>query len=361
MPRQLLADSNFNTYEIQNAVVQVLATAPTTTKAGLIYFDSGLDAFRIRNAADTGWIDLQNFVVVSTDANNDITAGTDGGAFVDVSAEETTTMLSQAVATGIITYTDEDGGTQTAIVVSTDLNNDVSVGTDGGAFVDVSALETLTSLTAGTTAAAALTYNDEGGTANVINLTNAIQDGETTTTLTYNAGTTTLTYTDEDGVAFNIDLSALAADIFVNGGSFNAATTTLTLSDNDGGTADVTIDLSTLRSVVTPNLASGSWSHNDGNGTVQTIVSTSADANNQLTIGSDGGSFLAASKYKETFSTVGGTPFVITHNLNETRPLFQLYFTADGQAVEACVQSTGANTLEVTTSDNQNLDITVCR
>lgn len=48
-----------------------------------------------------------------------------------------------------------------------------------------------------------------------------------------------------------IDLSEFTTDIFVNGASFNAATSTLTLVDNDTGTADLTIDLSTLLGVST--------------------------------------------------------------------------------------------------------------
>lgn len=71
-------------------------------------------------------------------------------------------------------------------------------------------------------------------------------------TFAYSTVTNVLTITPPGGPAQNIDLTqSAAADIFVNGGSFNAATSTLTLTDNDGGTPDVTIDLSTLLGVST--------------------------------------------------------------------------------------------------------------
>lgn len=76
---------------------------------------------------------------------------------------------------------------------------------------------------------------------------------ETTTSLTYSSTTKVLSYTNEDGVVVDIDLSALAVDIFVNGATYNASTMTLTLTDNSGTSPDITIDLSELKRVVTAN------------------------------------------------------------------------------------------------------------
>ncbi|MBT8299242.1 MAG: hypothetical protein KJO52_12985, partial [Maribacter sp.] len=47
---------------------------------------------------------------------------------------ETTTSLSQNTTTGVITYTNEASSPQTANVVSTDANNSIKVGLDGGAY-----------------------------------------------------------------------------------------------------------------------------------------------------------------------------------------------------------------------------------
>jgi len=89
------------------------------------------------------------------------------------------------------------------------------------------------------------------GVAAAVDLTALVQAVETLTSMSYNALTKVLTYTDEDGVAQVLDLSTLATDIFVNGGNYNAATGVLTLTDNDGGTGDVTINLQDLKIVVT--------------------------------------------------------------------------------------------------------------
>lgn len=48
--------------------------------------------------------------------------------------KETITNISQNATTGVITYTKEDATTATANVVSTNANNVISVGTDGGAY-----------------------------------------------------------------------------------------------------------------------------------------------------------------------------------------------------------------------------------
>src|SRR5690606_34970733 len=51
-----------------------------------------------------------------------------------VETNETVTTLDQDNTTGVITYTDEEGGASTANVVSTDAGNEITVGADGGAF-----------------------------------------------------------------------------------------------------------------------------------------------------------------------------------------------------------------------------------
>ena len=50
--------------------------------------------------------------------------------------DNTTTNLAQATATGVITYTNEEGTDQTANVVGAETNNSISVGANGGAFYE---------------------------------------------------------------------------------------------------------------------------------------------------------------------------------------------------------------------------------
>ncbi len=47
---------------------------------------------------------------------------------------ETNTSLSQNTTTGVITYTNEASSPQTANVVSSDANNSIKIGLDGGAY-----------------------------------------------------------------------------------------------------------------------------------------------------------------------------------------------------------------------------------
>jgi len=57
-----------------------------------------------------------------------------GGGSVTIPSE-TPTSLSQDVGTGIITYTNENSSSLTANVVSADVDNQIILGTDGGAYV----------------------------------------------------------------------------------------------------------------------------------------------------------------------------------------------------------------------------------
>jgi hypothetical protein len=54
-----------------------------------------------------------------------------------VNINETVTSLSQNTTTGVISYTDEDGGApETANVVAAEANNSITVGANGGAFFE---------------------------------------------------------------------------------------------------------------------------------------------------------------------------------------------------------------------------------
>lgn len=228
---------------------------PATTDPDAIFYDGSA---WVALSADAFWCAIIKRVlacVISSAAGNDITIGPDGGLLLDVQAAETTTALSGNVATSAFTYTNEDGVVVSLMRVSAQAGNDIIAGADGGAYLDV-------------------------------------QAAETTTTLTYNSTTKVLTYTNEDGVVQNVDLAALATDIYVNGGTFNSATMTLTLTDNDAGTPPITIPLGSLASQVTVNNATSEVTHTSGSGTVTPFRRVSADSNNLVGIGSDGGAYI---------------------------------------------------------------------
>src|SRR5690606_16000219 len=63
-----------------------------------------------------------------------------------VAANETVTTMVQDDATGVITYTPENGPVTTAQIVSADAGNELKVGTDGGAYYK--AVNTVASISA---------------------------------------------------------------------------------------------------------------------------------------------------------------------------------------------------------------------
>jgi len=73
--------------------------------------------------------------------NNDGTftfTNEDGGTTIlDASNLETLTTFEQDTATGVITYTDEDAAASTAVVISADTGNQITPGSDGGAFLSL--------------------------------------------------------------------------------------------------------------------------------------------------------------------------------------------------------------------------------
>lgn len=74
---------------------------------------------------------------LSTGSNTDnvVTADTDGNLRkLPITSLETKTTISQNTTTGVITHNSEDSTTQLANVVSTNTNNSITVGTDGGAY-----------------------------------------------------------------------------------------------------------------------------------------------------------------------------------------------------------------------------------
>lgn len=81
MAQSILTNLNLVQNEIQNAVVQNLATAPASPKVGQIYFDTGIDKYRIYTSA--GWV-----------------TGGDGGNADTLDGQDGTHYLARANHTG---------------------------------------------------------------------------------------------------------------------------------------------------------------------------------------------------------------------------------------------------------------------
>lgn len=133
-----------------------------------------------------------------------------------------------------------------------------------------------------------------------------IQANQAEGAIAYVSGTQTLTYTGALGTVTNLDLSGLAADIYVDAGSVIGDD--LVITDNDAGTPNVTIDFSSFR-VSVANQGSGTWRVDPGNGSTVDIVTLSTDAGNLLTAGADNGLFIdqAVIQANETDTTLSFT------------------------------------------------------
>ncbi|TVZ08988.1 hypothetical protein JM80_1499 [Cellulophaga sp. RHA_52] len=270
-----------------------------------------------QDATSKSYVDAQIIastqVIVSTDANNDITTGADGGAFYDDATLQTniannatainteTTRATNAenaiqadvdaneiaatnaidlkedaankstnVALGtsddafptqnaVKTYVDAQVAASTQVIVSADANNDVTAGADGGAFYDDATLQT-----------------------NIANNATAIT---TETTRATNA---------ENAIQADVDANETAAT--------NAIATVQTDVDTNEADADAAIALKEDAANKSTNVALGTSddafptqnavkTYVDTQVAASTQVIVSADANNDVTAGADGGAF----------------------------------------------------------------------
>lgn len=132
--------------------------------------------------------------------------------------------------------------------------------------------------------------------------------------LAWNNATRILTFTNLAGTANTIDLSDLAVDVFTDSATLTG--TTITFQPNDAGTAtDFTIDLADFLGSFTGPVA-GVYTYDDGQGNTYTIDvkdGISADANNDLTLGTDGLPF-----FTETLTTLVGMTAALPNQINYT-------------------------------------------
>ena len=115
---------------------------------------------------------------------------------------ETLTSLAQDDATGNITYTDENGVAATAEIISTDAGNLITAGADGGTYLDVTSLpsETITTLT--DNGDGTFTYNSENGTITTFDAKGTL----------VNNGDGTFTFTDAGGNITSFDAKGTLVD-----------------------------------------------------------------------------------------------------------------------------------------------------
>ena len=142
-----------------------------------------------------------------------------------VKGNETLTVLSYDAANNVLTYKDEAGVTNTINIGTLVKNN-----------------ETLTTL-AYDNATKILTYRDEKGTSNTIDISQVVKGNETLTVLSYDNVTNTLTYKDEKGISNTINLKDLVQNnqktSSVTNGTYTTVATTTPTANNTNYQVDV--------------------------------------------------------------------------------------------------------------------------
>lgn len=133
-----------------------------------------------------------------------------------------------------------------------------------------------------------LEFDTDGSIKLADSIVNNAGKGVKSIALQQGGGTSKLVLTLADNSKQEVDVSALATDVSVTGGTLNAETLQLTLKQDDGG-PDVVVDLSKLTETTTSDSTSVTLT---GNGTkskaLTATVKVSATANNKLRVESDG-------------------------------------------------------------------------
>ncbi len=248
---------------------------------------------------------------VTIDTNNTVTTLVDNGdgSFTYTSEDGTVTTFTETTSSladngdGTFTYTDENGATTTfdakIATVADNLDGTYTITDDFGTSVTIDTNNTVTTLV--DNGDGSFTYTSEDGTITTFT--------ETTSTLVDNGGGT-YTYTDENGNTQQIFTEA-ASNPYDNSGSglaannvqdaideINTLAGTVALADNGDGTytftdasgATTTISDTSISTLV--DNGDATFTYTDETGSPVTINLISADANNDITAGSDGGLYL---------------------------------------------------------------------
>ncbi|MEJ1224136.1 hypothetical protein WAA86_15350, partial [Sediminicola sp. 1XM1-17] len=195
---------------------------------------------------------------------------------IDIKNLETlTTVLNNG--DGTITYTDELGANQTITMLSTDANNDIIVGADGGLYLNVASVtvaETVTNLVDNNNGT--ITYTNEDGTAQTVSKADITDNLDGTYTFTNNDGSDVVINTNGVTISNVVAGNRIATITNAAGVSADINETVTTLADNANGTFSYTSENGTIttfdakRSTVVDN-TDGTYTITDDSGNAVVI------------------------------------------------------------------------------------------
>jgi hypothetical protein len=149
----------------------------------------------------------------------------------------------------------------------------------------------------------------------------AIPSGTTVTGFTFNPGNYQLELDQSNDNNFSVDLSILASDMTITGGTYNSSTGTATFTNNSGGTFDVTgfltgfTDIYTTGATYDVSTGEATFTRNDGNsysvsgfytGGTDTYITGFTNNNNVFTISDNTGQDFSTTLDTLTGLTING-------------------------------------------------------
>ena len=264
------------------------------------------------------------------------------------------TQLTQDTTTGVITYTDEVGGTSSATVTSLNVDNLLTTGLDGGTLL------TSNTLNDALTSVSTVTISE---IVSSTLLSSTIQNLETTTVLTQDINNGVISYTDEDGVTTTATVTSFdTSNLLITGtdggtlltsDTLNAALTsvsTVTISEIVSATLTrETIQSLETTTVLTQDTNNGVITYTDEDGASATATVTSLDTENLLITGTDGGTLLDATTLNNALTAVSTT--TITEIVSSTLT------SSTVRALETVTTLSVTNTSEFTYTNEQGTEV----
>ena len=271
-----LVDLDLSKNQLLNAVVQNLASAPTSPADGQIYWDTTANSLFAYDLTNTAWIDLGSSGIT----NLDYTAGVSNGVVTSSTGNDATIPLADGTNAGLMTAAEKTKLDGIDSGAATNVTTNLTEGSTTTTSVDVNSSD-------GTNATIAQASSSRAGVlssakfdeieANTLKVSNVAHplvekavpsnavftDTETTTSLSL--ASNILTYTDEDGTDTDINLALYLDDsnlARLTSGALNGSTGLATFTRDDAST--FTIDMSDLLDAITLNNTLTSTSTTEG-------------------------------------------------------------------------------------------------